>query len=164
MYIQCTKKMLDKLDSEKIRMVSADECDDGADGFYSWYVNYITINRRKVIVCMNNLTRYPIILYRPKAKDIAHFESRIKEGIRTAFLEEGIPREMVEEYFRNCGDVKFSKTKDRRLLANLNQTCQIVQYYAELLDEDAVVQSRASLNLGRYMVKFDGQYECPVYI
>lgn len=163
MYIQCTKKMLDKLDSEKIRMVSADECDDGADGFYSWHVNYITINRRKVIVCMNNLTRYTIIIYRPKAKDIAHFESRIKEGIRTAFLEEGIPREMVEEYFRNCGDVKFSKTKDRRLLANLNQTCQIVQYYAELLDEDAVVQSRASLNLGRYMVKFEGQYECPAH-
>ena len=102
MYIQCTKKMLDKLDSEKIRMVSADECDDGADGFYSWHVNYITINRRKVIVCMNNLTRYPIILYRPKAKDIAHLESRIKEGIRTAFLEEGVPQELVEEYFRNC--------------------------------------------------------------
>lgn len=35
MYLQCTKKLLDKLDSEKIRMVSADECDDGADGFYS---------------------------------------------------------------------------------------------------------------------------------
>lgn len=163
MYIQCTKKMLDKLDSEKIGMVSTDECDDGADGFYSWHVNYITINRRKVIVCMNNLTRYTIIIYRPKAKDIAHFESRIKEGIRTAFLEEGIPREMVEEYFRNCGDVKFSKTKDRRLLANLNQTCQIVQYYAELLDEDAVLQSRASLNLGRYMVKFDGKYEYPAH-
>ena len=163
MYIQCTKKMLDKLDSEKIRMVSADECDDGADGFYSWHVNYITINRRKVIVCMNNLIRYPIILYRPKAKDIAHLESRIKEGIRTAFLEEGIPQELVEEYFRNCGDVRFSKTKDRKLLAKLNQTCQIVQYYAELLDEDTVVQNRASLKLGRYMVKFEGQYECPAH-
>lgn len=163
MYIQCTKKMLDKLDSEKIRMVSADECDDGADGFYSWHVNYITINRRKVIVCMNNLTRYPIIIYRPKAKDIAHFESRIREGIRAAFLEEGVPQELVEEYFRKCGDVRFSKTKDRRLLANLNQTCQIVQYYAELLDEDAVVQSRASLKLGRYMVKFDGKYEYPAH-
>lgn len=163
MYIQCTKKMLDKLDSEKIRMVSADESDDGADGFYSWHVNYITINRRKVIVCMNNLTRYPIIIYRPKAKDIAHFESRIREGIRAAFLEEGVPQELVEEYFRKCGDVRFSKTKDRRLLANLNQTCQIVQYYAELLDEDAVVQSRASLKLGRYMVKFDGKYEYPAH-
>lgn len=113
---------------------------------------------------MNNLIRYPIILYRPKAKDIAHLESRIKEGIRTAFLEEGIPQELVEEYFRNCGDVRFSKTKDRKLLAKLNQTCQIVQYYAELLDEDTVVQNRASLKLGRYMVKFEGQYECPAYI
>ena len=66
MYLQCTKKMLDKMDIQRIEMLPAGDCDDGADGFYSWHINYITINRRKAIVCMNNLTRYPIVLYRPK--------------------------------------------------------------------------------------------------
>ena len=83
MYIQCTKKMLDKMDLQKIKLIPAAD-DDGADGFYSWHVNYITINRRKAIVCMNNLTRYPIILYRPKAKDIACLDERLREGIRAA--------------------------------------------------------------------------------
>ena len=68
MYLQCTKKMLDKMDRKKIEMLPAADCDDGADGFYSWHVNYITINRKKAIVCMNNLTKYPIVLYRPKSK------------------------------------------------------------------------------------------------
>ena len=39
MYLQCTKKMLDKMNMEKIKMLPMDNCDDGADGFYSWHVN-----------------------------------------------------------------------------------------------------------------------------
>ena len=101
MYLQCTKKMLDKMDRKKIEMLPAADCDDGADGFYSWHVNYITINRKKAIVCMNNLTKYPIVLYRPKAKDIAQLEERVKEGIRAAFREEGVPESVIEEYFQN---------------------------------------------------------------
>ena len=71
MYLQCTKKMLDKMNMERFKMLPADDCDDGADGFYSWHVNLITLNRRKAIVCMNNLTRYPIVLYRPKTRDMS---------------------------------------------------------------------------------------------
>ncbi len=80
------------------------------------------------------------------------------------FWEEGVPQEMVDQYFRNCGDGKVFKTKDRRLLANSKSgTCQIVQYYAELLDEDAVVQSRAPVCKSgkRYMVKFEGPVRMP---
>lgn len=152
MYIQCTKKMLDKMDLQKIKLIPAAD-DDGAGGFYSWHVNYITINRRKAIVCMNNLTRYPIILYRPKAKDIARLDERLREGIRAAFTEEGIPAEVTEEYLKNCGKAEYSKTAGRSLVANLSKLCQTVEYYAELLDEDSVIQSRISLALGRYMVK-----------
>lgn len=116
MYLQCTKKMLDKMD-KKLELISADGCDDGAAGFYSWHVNYITINRRKAIVCMNNLTRYPVVLYRPKAKDIVQLEEMIRSGIRTALLEEGVPEEIVEEYLQNCGAAEYSKTAGRRMVA-----------------------------------------------
>lgn len=160
MYIQCTKKMLDKMDLQKIKLIPAAD-DDGAGGFYSWHVNYITINRRKAIVCMNNLTRYPIILYRPKAKDIARLDERLREGIRAAFTEEGIPAEVTEEYLKNCGKAEYSKTAGRSLVANLSKLCQTVEYYAELLDEDSVIQSRISLALGRYMVKIGNEYKYP---
>lgn len=160
MYLQCTKKMLDKMD-KKLELISADDCDDGAAGFYSWHVNYITINRRKAIVCMNNLTRYPVVLYRPKAKDIVQLEKRIRSGIRTALLEEGVPEEIVEEYLQNCGAAEYSKTGGRRMVANLNETCKIVSFYTELLDENSVIQSRISLALGRYIVRFGERSEYP---
>lgn len=161
MYLQCTKKMLDKMNMERIKMLPADDCDDGAGGFYSWHVNYITINRRKAIVCMNNLTRYPIVMYRPKAKDITQLENRVKEGIRAAFREEGVSESVTEEYLQNCGEVIYSKTAGRSLTANLNKTCETVGYYIELLDEESVIQRRISLALGRYIVKFGDKYEYP---
>lgn len=160
MYLQCTKKMIDKLNRSKIQLVPAEACDDGAGGFYSWHVHYITINRRKAIVCMNNMIRYPIVLYRPKAKDIANLEERIKSGIRTAFLEEGVPEEIVEEYIQNCGAAEYSKTAGRRMVANLNETCKIVYYYTELLDDNSVVQSRISTALGRFIIRYG---ERPAY-
>lgn len=161
MYLQCTKKMLDKMDMQKIKMLPEADCDDGADGFYSWHVNYITINRRKAIVCMNNLTRYSIVLYRPKAKDITQLEERVKEGIRAAFRKEGVPESVTEEYLQNCGCAVYSKTAGRSLVANLNKTCETVRDYIELMDEESLVQRRISLALGRYIVKFGEEFDYP---
>ena len=39
MYLQCTKKMLDRMAKQNIELVPVDLCDDGADGFYSWHIN-----------------------------------------------------------------------------------------------------------------------------
>ena len=110
---------------------------------------------------MNYLTRYTIVLYRPKAKDMMELESRIKEGIRTAFGEEGISEVVINEYIEKCGAVEYSKTAGRSMVANLNKICETVQWYADLLDEDTVIQKRISLSLGKYLVKFDGDYDHP---
>ena len=158
MYIQCTKAMLDKVDTKKTRLVSVDNCDDGGNGFYSWHVHYLTVNRKKVIVCMNNLTRYTIVLYRPKPKDIVELEDRIKEGVRAAFKEEGVPAEMVEAYIRNCGTAEYSKTAGRNMVASLNKMCETVRWYEDLLDEKTIVQSGVSLALGNYLVKCGETY------
>ncbi|WP_295093962.1 plasmid pRiA4b ORF-3 family protein [uncultured Catenibacterium sp.] len=161
MYIQCTKALLDKLKIEKSELLPVESCEEGAEGFYSWHAHFITINRRKAIVCMNNLTRYTIVLYRPKAKDMMELESRIKEGIRTAFCEEGISEVVINEYIETCGVAEYSKTAGRSMVAYLNKICEVVQWYADLLDEDTVIQKRISMSLGKYFVKFDGDYDHP---
>lgn len=116
MYIQCTKVMLDKVDTKKTRLVSVDNCDDGGNGFYSWHVHCITVNRRKVIVCMNNLTRYTIVLYRPKPKDIVELEDRIKEGVRTAFKEEGVPPKWWKRISEIAGQLNTPKQREETWL------------------------------------------------
>lgn len=160
MYIQCTKALLDKAKIEKDELLPVENCEDGAGGFYSWHAHFITINRRKAIVCMNNLTRYTIVIYRPKAKDILELENRIKEAIRISLQEEGISEEVIDEYIGNCGAIEYSKTAGRSMVANLNKICETVQWYADLLDEDTVIQ-KISLSLGRYLVKFGEDYDYP---
>lgn len=153
--------MIDRLDMQRIWLASAADCEDINNGFYSWHVNFITINRHKTIVCMNNLTRYIIVLYRPKAKDIAHLGDLVKEGIYAAFIEEGVPKSIIDEYLRRCGDVIFSKTAGKRIVANLNEACKIVSFFAGQLDEESILQQRLSLVIGRRIVKFNGVYDYP---
>ncbi len=161
MFIQCTKVLIDKLKIEKNELLPIENCEDGANGFYSWHAHFITISRRKAIVCMNNLTRYTIVLYRPKAKDITNFENRIKEGIRVAFQQQGIREEIINSYLEKCGSAKYSKTAGRILVANLNKICEIIQWREDFLDDDCVLQKRISLALGRELVKFGKEYDCP---
>lgn len=161
MYLQCTKKMLDRMAKQNIELVPVDLCDDGADGFYSWHINYITINRRKAIVCMNNLTRYPIVLYRPKPKDIAQLEKTIKEAIRTAFRQEGVQEDVIEEYLCNCGNAMYSKTAGSSLVAYLNKICERINYYPEIFDEKPTIQSRLSFALSKEISKYDKEYKMP---
>lgn len=88
-------------------------------------------------------------------------EGRIKEGIRTSFREEGISEEVINEYIEKCGPAEYSRTAGRSMVANLNKICETVQWYTDLLDEDTVIQKRISLALGRYLVKFDRDYDFP---
>lgn len=161
MYIQCTKKMSDKMGLKKMEQIRPDDGRKEADSFYSWHVNYITVNRRKVIVCMNNRTRYPVVLYRPTIKDITQLGDRIREGICRAFLEEGVPEKIVEKYIRNCGAVQYTKTAGPRAVANLNKICESVSYYVEYLDEESVIQNRISLLLAQSAAKYGNRLSNP---
>lgn len=161
MVIQCTKALLDKLNLEKNELVPAEDDKDDSNGFYSWHAHFISINRRKAIICMNNLTKYTIVLYRPKAKDIAELGEQLKKGIETAFREEGIREEVIAAYMEGCKTCSFSKTAGRSLVANLNKSCEAVSWHAGLLDEESVIQKKISLALGNYLSNFEGNYDYP---
>jgi len=60
MIIQCTKKLLDRLELDNMNLVPAEGYDIYPDNFYAWHANLVSINRRKAIIFMNNLTRYTI--------------------------------------------------------------------------------------------------------
>ncbi|WP_412176701.1 DUF6933 domain-containing protein [Bacillus sp. T3] len=53
MIIHCTKKLLDQL---QVKPVSDVENED----IYSWHANLLMINRKKIVVLVNNQNRYTI--------------------------------------------------------------------------------------------------------
>ena len=161
MIIQCTKKLLDKLAQVKKDLVLTERNDADPDNFYAWHANLVSINRRKAIIFMNNLTRYTIVLYRPKAKDTSKVEESLKEGIKAAFAAEGIKESVIEKYLQKSGDCRFSKTANRSIVANLNEVCRQVSWFEEYLDENKVIQDNISLKMGRFFLNYEGEYNYP---
>jgi len=61
-----------------------------------------------------------------KAKDIKQLDVLIGKAILPVFRAERISEEIIEQYLKTVGDVAFHKTKNRSMVARLNQACDHV--------------------------------------
>lgn len=161
MIIQSTKALLDKLPVDKADIAPVEKIDTFPDNLFAWHANYITLDRRKAVVLMNNLTKYAIVLYRPKAKDLMKFEENVRKAIKTAFQEEGIKESVINAYLEKAGEVQYSKTAGRSMVGSLNEICRIVGYYGEYLDEEHLIQKVISKRMGNYIMKYGEEYAYP---
>lgn len=75
MLIQCTKALLDKMKIGPGELRSPEGYDQLPRSLLAWHANIVNIDRRKAIVLMNNATRYPVVIYRPKPKDFARMRA-----------------------------------------------------------------------------------------
>jgi hypothetical protein len=155
MLIQCTKKLLDQL---KIKP----DLEKQETPLFSWHANLITIDRRKTIVLMNDSSRYTIVLYGLKAKDIKHLNELIIDAIRQTLLDELVKPEIVERFLERSPEIVYTKTKDRTMVARLNKACDNVWFNGEKLNPDQIIQSAESRKVSTLLVgDKSGNYACP---
>ena len=107
MYLQYTKKLLDRLKIDDSKLARKDP---GEDDLYSWHLNIMTIFRHKVVIASNDLTRYPIVLVSPNFKDLKNV---FKDAIIEVFKMEGIKDEVIDKYLEKAGEIKFAKSGNR---------------------------------------------------
>lgn len=156
MIIQCTKKVLDTLDIDASKLVSPDGFDQYPESLFGWHANIVTIYRRKVLVLMNNESRFPVVINRLLKKDLANLHSLIYEAIRVALRMEGVSESVIEKYFALSKDLSFSKTANRSMVAKLNKTVNEVEFWAEFLDKDVTIQRYISPLVSK-MIQSDAQ-------
>lgn len=145
MLIQCTKKLLNQL---KVKPEPGIE----EEALFSWHTNIITVNRRKTVVLVNDKNRYSIVLYGLKAKDLKEFDQHIREAVRRTLEEEYIKDDLVEKFINNSGDIVYAKTRNRSLVSRMNESCRLVEFYSELLDESSIYQPALSKSISQMMV------------
>jgi hypothetical protein len=153
MLIQCTKKLLDKLGLHKDNLEPPYGSEDFPESLMAWHANLITLNRRKAIVLMNNETRFPVVIYRPKPKDFKRIDALIIEAIRTALHIEGVRKEVIDHYLAAAGEVKFSRTASKGLVAQMNNSANEIACMCDYLDENSLIQKYISLVAGRLLQK-----------
>jgi hypothetical protein len=90
MLIQCTKSLLDQLGIKKSELFPPEGHEQFPNSFMACHANFVTIDRKKAIVLMNNETRYSIVIYRPSKKDFSKINELIRQAINTALRMEGV--------------------------------------------------------------------------
>lgn len=156
MIIQCTKKVLDTLNIGASQLVAPEGFDQYPESLFGWHANIVTIYRRKVLVLMNNETRFPVVINRLLKKDLTNLKELIHEAIRVALRMEGVSESVIEKYFASSKGLVFSKTANRSMVAKLNNTVYEVEFWAEFLDKDATIQRYISPIVSK-MIQSDTQ-------
>lgn len=152
MIIQCTKKALDALNIDNSRLVSPEGFDHYPASLFGWHANIVTIYRRKVLVLMNNETRFPVVINRLLKKDLANLDSLIYESIRGALRIEGVSETIIDKYFDSSKNIIFSKTANRSMIGKLNQTINEVEFRSEFIDKNATIQRYITPIVSRMIV------------
>jgi hypothetical protein len=167
--IQCTKALLDKVKISPSELKSPEGYEELPCALMAWQANLVSINRRKAIVLMNNATRYPVVIYRPRPKDFARMKGLIREAIVVALRMEGICETFIERYMAAAGEIEFSKTTNRSMISRLNRSVYEVGAMHDCLDESTLIQRYISISAGRllqgssrndYFVPIERMIEC----
>ncbi|MDQ1002750.1 hypothetical protein QFZ28_003150 [Neobacillus niacini] len=151
MLIQCTKSLLDQLGIKKSELYPPEVHEQFPNSFMAWHANFVSINRKKAIVLMNNETRYSIVIYRPSKKDFSKINELIREAITTALRMEGVRKEVIEAYMEKAGDITFSKTASRSMVAKMNSAVREIEFVQEYLDEKTRIQRYISMITGNFI-------------
>ena len=150
MIINCTKKLQDelKIKPEKLDVISS---------FFSWHANIIRVNRRKTIVAMNDASGYTIVIHGIVAKDLKNLEVLILESIRTTLIRDCVNPEIATKYIVDAGNIIFSKTQNRSLVAKMNNACEGADVFAELYAPDVKIQDSVAERVNKWNFIHEGK-------
>lgn len=153
MIISCTKKLQDELGIKPSLLMTENP-------LYSWHANIVRVNRRKTVVLVNDASRYNVILYGLKAKDFKNIQNTILLGIRQILLWDGVNDVVIDQYLKKAGQISFSKTQSRALVARLNKGCEAANLFDDCYSEDGISQSLVS-KIANKFIFFDcsGEYK-----
>jgi len=128
---------------------------------YSWHAHLIRVKRHKTVVLVHDHSRYVIVLYGLKVKDMADLATRVIAGIRETLLAEGVRSEAVKRFIEDSGEVSFAPAKNRSSITRVSRACTEVEYYEHQLNDDAICQSELGMRISRILVGGGDNYIFP---
>ena len=149
--IQCTRALLDKININKNELKPPSDHEKYPHSLMAWHANLVSIDRKKAIILMNNETRYPVVIYRPKPKDFTRISELIREAIKTALHMEGVREDVIEKYLADAGQIEFSKTAGKSLVAKMNNAVQETEIMMDYLNEKSLIQRYISMVTSRFI-------------
>lgn len=120
-----------------------------ANPLFSWHANYINVNRKKVLILLNNQSYTPIILHDINAQKKKQLSKLISEAIRVAFDIAGISNEKTEEYLKIAGEIQITTTSNRSILGSVNLVTEDLSVFR--LNMNQTINSEAMTFFSNYI-------------
>ena len=161
MLIHCTKKVLDaaRISDAGNDPEYADFTDK--DLLFSWHANVVTIDRRKVLFFVNDLTGISVIFYRPKAADYRHLEAILTEGVTTLMKQLGFRPNVIKCYLEDDDRSGIYKSVNRSIVGRLNAFGDELYWrVCDSFESDYELQINAMIEAAHDIQRFDKEYDC----
>lgn len=111
MQISLTKKLAEAIG------VTPPPVNEDINPLFCWTANWTKVwdNRRTedMLVLVNNATRFTVAIYQVKRKELKNIAEMMRTAISNTLLSMNVNPELVEEYLRMAGEVKFARNSNR---------------------------------------------------
>jgi hypothetical protein len=150
MLIHCTKRACERL---KITPLVAEK---EYNPLYSWRLNVVEDGRKRLVVFMNDASRYCVVLDGIKAKDWAKLPQIFAGRLREVLLAEQINPDIIDRYLAEAGSAAYFKNADSRMTAWINKACELACRGYSIRDTDVEI----SLFANHYHVGTKNEKDC----
>lgn len=133
MLINCTKRACERL---KITPPSAPA---QFDPLYSWRLNVVEEGRRRLVVFMNDLSRYAVVINGLKANDWAKLPKLFEQNLREVMLTEQINPDLIDLYLKNADDFEYVRNTDKKMTSWINKACETACHGYSIRDTNAAI-------------------------
>lgn len=123
---------------------------------FSWYANMITIERKNILILINEKTRYTVILQGVKVADRKNIRVLIKDAVQDAMEREGVNAHAINEYLSAKDEVEFQKATDKSMLGKVKMSAEDIYGFGyDLMDFKRMAQGdlARTLNSNAYRDK-----------
>lgn len=119
-----------------------------ANPLFSWHANYFLVNRKKVVLLVNDLTYAAVVLYDISAKNKSNLDQYIVAGMREAFLSVGVKNERIDAYLELAGTIEIGAGFDRHVTGAVTNMITLSSG-GRLIDPRKMIQS----DLMKYLMR-----------
>lgn len=140
--IRCTAKLRKEMGLTEAELRDAADPGDAEFPIDIWYANLLRIERRKCLLFTNAASLFSFITFNAGKAKLKKLDAVFREGLEQAMKREGFSAREISQLMERYGNVVYSRTSSRSILASMNSIASMAEVYIrveggfEYLDPD----------------------------
>lgn len=111
--IECSAKTLKELGLHKEPVSYGTP---GVEPFFSWYAHLFHLDRKKCLLFVNCLTRYPVVALYLSRKEIRYLNAILGESLKPQLAREGVPDGTTMKFLEHLYRPEITKSNNRSII------------------------------------------------